>query len=785
VSLLTAMRTGRCPVRSVALVINVLLCLLWLQVTAAQAATVQVSATVETDPVPNSGDAADDAAIWIHPTDPSLSTVIGTDKTTGGGLIVYDLSGRRLYFYADGRLNNVDVRYNFVLGDTAVALVGATNRVLKRIDFYKVNPADRSLTKAGSVPTSSAITTPRGFALYHSPTSGKYYAFVTDSGKTDQYELSGASGSVTGTLVRQFALSNPTEGLVADDELGRLYVAEEDIGGIWRYGAEPGDGRTGVKVDSTTELGGNIVQDVKGLALYYGSNGTGYLLAASQGSDSFHVYNRGDNAHVGAFKIVAGNGIDEVTGEDGIDVTSFGLGPRFPQGFFISQDHANGGGGNQNFKLVPWQSIATAFSPALLVDTSLDPRLVGGGGTPTAPDTSIDSGPSGVVNDTNATFTFSSTDASATFQCRLDGVPFAACRSPQQYAGLAESSHTFDVRAVNSAGTADPTPASRTWTVDLTPPQVTAVAPADGASDVSVGTDVRATFAEAMDAATLNTTTFTLARADDGSPVTASVSYDAGTRTAILRPSSPLPAGAPYRAKVSTGAKDVGGNALAADKVWSFATSTQPPPTGVRRESTSTAVNGTATGTVRIATPAGTAPGDVLVACLALNGGTLAGTGVPAGWSPVASVTGIANPHVFGYYKVAGPSEPTAYQWTLTSSVQNAGGIARYSGVDTARPIDGTARTATGAATTAGTVPGVTTATANAMLIGCMGINSSSTTIAISSPQGMGQAWDLGGKRHELADGPQAVAGPSGDKTWTFSASREWAGWLGALRAAG
>jgi myo-inositol-hexaphosphate 3-phosphohydrolase len=51
----------------------------------------RVAATVETEPVPHSADAADDAAIWIHPTDPSLSTVLGTDKVEGGGLGVYDL----------------------------------------------------------------------------------------------------------------------------------------------------------------------------------------------------------------------------------------------------------------------------------------------------------------------------------------------------------------------------------------------------------------------------------------------------------------------------------------------------------------------------------------------------------------------------------------------------------------------------------------------------------------------------------------------------------------------
>src|SRR3970040_397431 len=65
----------------------------------ATAEPVSVLATVETTPVPDATDAADDVAIWIHPTDPSLSTVIGTDKLASGGLGVYDLAGNQLYFY--------------------------------------------------------------------------------------------------------------------------------------------------------------------------------------------------------------------------------------------------------------------------------------------------------------------------------------------------------------------------------------------------------------------------------------------------------------------------------------------------------------------------------------------------------------------------------------------------------------------------------------------------------------------------------------------------------------
>jgi hypothetical protein len=88
------------------------------------------------------------------------------------------------------------------------------------------------------------------------------------------------------------------------------------------------------------------------------------------------------------------------------------------------------------------------------------------------PDTQLINAPSGATASTSATITFFSPDAGAgaTFQCALDGTPFIACDSPKAYGGLVEGTHTFSVRVRDSVGNLDPTPATRSWTVDLTPP---------------------------------------------------------------------------------------------------------------------------------------------------------------------------------------------------------------------------------------------------------------------------------------------------------------------------
>jgi Ca2+-binding RTX toxin-like protein len=85
-----------------------------------------------------------------------------------------------------------------------------------------------------------------------------------------------------------------------------------------------------------------------------------------------------------------------------------------------------------------------------------------------APDTTIDSGPSEATDDTTPVFTFSGSEAGARFGCRFDGDAFALCVSPLQAPTLTGGSHTFEVGAVDAAGNADPTPARRSFTVGTT-----------------------------------------------------------------------------------------------------------------------------------------------------------------------------------------------------------------------------------------------------------------------------------------------------------------------------
>jgi 3-phytase len=247
-------------------------------------------------------------------------------------------------------MNNVDLRTGFKLGDQTVALVTASNRADNSIAIYRVNAETRMLENVAS--RKIVTVTAYGSCMYRSPSTGKFYYFVTaKSGDIEQWELiANGGGRVDALKVRGFKVGSQIEGCVVDDELGHLYVGEE-MGSIWKYGAEPGAGTNRTEVDKAGA--GRLVADIEGLAIAYEEGGKGYLVVSSQGNNSFVVYRRdGNNEFVKSFKIVAGNGIDSVEETDGLDVTTANLGPAFPRGVIVVQDGINDKG-YQNFKLVP------------------------------------------------------------------------------------------------------------------------------------------------------------------------------------------------------------------------------------------------------------------------------------------------------------------------------------------------------------------------------------------------------------------------------------------------
>jgi hypothetical protein len=105
---------------------------------------------------------------------------------------------------------------------------------------------------------------------------------------------------------------------------------------------------------------------------------------------------------------------------------------------------------------------------------------------------------------------------------------------------------------------------------DTTPPRISAVTPQSRPKPPRA-TDVTATFSESMIEASVEAAgTAVLRKKGMPAPIAATVTYEAGTQTVTLDPNGNLKSGATYTATVTTGAKDVAGNALAAPRSWTF-----------------------------------------------------------------------------------------------------------------------------------------------------------------------------------------------------------------------
>jgi len=322
-----------------------------------------VTALVETTPVTSFGDAADDPAIWAHPTDPGKSLVVATDKK--GGMALYDMQGKLLQFRPDGKMNNTDLRDGFPLGGEQVTLVTASDRTRKAVAIYRLDPDRRELIDVADGVQATGMDDPYGLCMYRSPKDAKTYVFINSGdGLMRQWELlDNGQGRVHIRQVREFHLDSQAEGCVADDTAGVLFVGEEDAA-VWKLDAEPDGGDAMTAIDHV-DRNPAIKADLEGMGIYDLGDGRGYIVVSSQGNDSYAVYRRdGDHAYLGSFAVVAdgARGIDGISETDGLDVSSRNLGPGFEHGAMVAQDGRNVlPTQNQNYKYVPWEAIARAL----------------------------------------------------------------------------------------------------------------------------------------------------------------------------------------------------------------------------------------------------------------------------------------------------------------------------------------------------------------------------------------------------------------------------------------
>lgn len=303
----------------------------------------------------------DDPAIWIHPTNPQESLVIGTDKDTDGGLYVFNLQGKIIKKSETiKRPNNVDIAYGLqidgVLTDIAVTTERETNKI-RIFSLPDLKPLDN-----GGIPVfeGELERDPMGIAIYTRPSDKAVFAIVgRKSGPSGsylwQYELKGTSNAkVEAAWVRKFGAysgKKEIEAIAVDNELGAVYYCDEQFG-IRKYKADPA-------LNDNQELAlfgqKDFKSDHEGMAIYKSSATTGYILVSNQQANSFMVYPReGSNGNPNDYQLLAE--IPTSTIEcDGADVTAINLGQPFDKGLFVAM--SNG----KTFHFYDWKIIQEAI----------------------------------------------------------------------------------------------------------------------------------------------------------------------------------------------------------------------------------------------------------------------------------------------------------------------------------------------------------------------------------------------------------------------------------------
>jgi hypothetical protein len=209
---------------------------------------------------------------------------------------------------------------------------------------------------------------------------------------------------------------------------------------------------------------------------------------------------------------------------------------------------------------------------------------------------------------------------------------------------------------------------------ETTPPTVTSTSPVNNAQDVTVGTNISATFSEPMDPSTIDATTFQVTL--NGSAVSGTVNYS-GT-TATFTPASDLEFNSTYAATVTTGVQDLAGNNMTSNVSWNFTTTQETTPPTVTSTSPVNNAQDVAVGTNISATfsePMDPSTIDATTFQVTLNGSAVSGTvnysGTTATFTPASDLefnSTYAVTVTTGVQDLAGNNMTSNVSWNFTTA---------------------------------------------------------------------------------------------------------------------
>jgi hypothetical protein len=358
-----------------------------------------------------------------------------------------------------------------------------------------------------------------------------------------------------------------------------------------------------------------------------------------------------------------------------LDVSSLYAGKVLIAGYAVEKDDDDKSGNTFNW------SFTTAGSAADVTAPVINTVVPANSATAVATSTKATATFSEAMNPTTitaATFTLKQGSTAVTGAVSYSGTTATFTPAAALTAGLVYTA-TITTGAKDVAGNA--LAAAYVWSfttgggVDVTAPTVLSVVPLNGATTAPTTTKATVTFSEAMNATTINSASFTIKQGSNA--IAGTVTYS-GT-TATFSPTAALAANTLYNATVTTAAKDVAGNAIAANYTWSFTTAavadvTAPTVVSVvpALNATSVALSSTASATFSEAMDAAT----ITSSTFTLKQGTtaVAGTvtysGTTAVFTPSAALTGstvYTATITTGAKDLAGNAIASAYSWSFTT----------------------------------------------------------------------------------------------------------------------